>query len=125
MTQPSLPWRDPQTGTCPVADALYKLSGKYKPQILHCLTQGEVHFLELQRMMPNVSHKTLTAQLRDLEQSGLVLRQQKDDARKRVGYRLSPAAQALVPILHALFEWSMSTKTPETTASAGRPAVNI
>ena len=114
----TLPWRLPDSDECPLAETLHTLGGKYKPQILHCLTGGEVHFLELKRLLSGVSHKVLTQQLRDLERDGLVVRSQKQDARKRVGYSLSPSAQGLVPILEALFNWSVSHKTRPQTAQA-------
>ncbi|WP_213544064.1 hypothetical protein [Vannielia litorea] len=41
------PWADPVTGQCPVADTLSILGGKHGAKILHCLTAGERHFLEL------------------------------------------------------------------------------
>lgn len=124
MTEMSLPWRMPNSDRCPLAETLQKLGGKFKPQILHCLTSGEVHFLELQRLIGDISHKTLTQQLRDLEQDGLILRAQKQDARKRVGYSLSPSAQTLVPILQELFHWAVAHQNARPPEPASTSAVN-
>ena len=56
-------WADPITGACPVAEILRTLGGKHGPRILHCLTEGELHFLELTRAIDGISRKVLTDQL--------------------------------------------------------------
>ncbi|MEJ1992202.1 MAG: helix-turn-helix domain-containing protein [Maritimibacter sp.] len=102
------PWTDPLTGQCPVADTLRILGGKHGARILHCLTAGELHFLELQREMEGVSRKVLRAQLREFEESGLVVRTPKRDARQRVGYALTPKGSALGDILGQLYDWQQT-----------------
>jgi DNA-binding HxlR family transcriptional regulator len=106
ITLASRPWEVPLTGECPVADTLKLLGGKHTPRILHCLMAGELHFLELTRTLGSVSRKVLTDHLRELEESGLVRRVQKDDARRRVGYSLTDKGRALGPILSQLYDWS-------------------
>ena len=100
------PWTDPGTDTCPVADTLHLLSGKHGPAILHCLTVGELHFLELQRAVAGISRKVLTDQLRVFEENGLVARIPKQDARSRVGYSLTDKGRALGGILDQLLDWN-------------------
>ena len=102
------PWAIGENGTCPVAETLRTLGGKHKPQILHCLMGGEVHFLELTRQLGGVSRKILTEQLRDLQAAGLIRRRQKDDARRRVGYSLTETGRALVPILGQINDWALA-----------------
>lgn len=100
------PWSVPETGACPVAETLRMLGGKHKASILHSLTLGEVHFLELTRALNGVSRKVLAEQLRDLIDSGLVQRVQKQDARRRVGYSLTERGIALGAILSQLYDWA-------------------
>ncbi|GLT08235.1 winged helix-turn-helix transcriptional regulator [Sulfitobacter porphyrae] len=107
-TPTTRPWADPLTGQCPVADTLRILGGKHGPKILHCLTAGERHFLELQREMEGVSRKVLRAQLKDFEENGMVARTPKGDARQRVGYSLTRKGSALGDILGQLYDWKQT-----------------
>jgi DNA-binding HxlR family transcriptional regulator len=102
------PWADPVTGECPVANTLRTLGGKHGAKILHCLTAGELHFLELQRATDGVSRKVLRDQLREFEESGLVARTPKCDARQRVGYTLTRKGSALGDILGQLYDWQQT-----------------
>lgn len=116
------PWSDPATGDCPVAETLRTLGGKHKPSILHCLLPGELHFLELGRSLGAVSRKVLVAQLRDLEEAGLVVRVQKTDARRRVGYALTEKGQALGRIIDQIHDWAVTHQArPDPAASAAGP----
>ncbi|WP_120633834.1 helix-turn-helix domain-containing protein [Ruegeria sp. EL01] len=106
MTPPDRPWATPETDECPVADTLRLLKGKHGPKVLHCLMSGEMHFLELHRTLMTVSRKVLAAQLLDFEQSGLIVRIEKPETRRRVGYSLTVKGQALCSILSQLYAWS-------------------
>ncbi len=102
------PWSDPITAQCPVAETLRTLGSKHGALVLHCLTKGEMFFLELARELNGVSHKVLRAQLKDFEDSGLIVRSPKNDSRRRVGYALTEKGQALGSILEKLFDWSQT-----------------
>jgi DNA-binding HxlR family transcriptional regulator len=106
MPPSPFPWLDLDNGACPVAETLRTLGGKHKPRLLHSLLAGELHFLELTRVLSGISRKVLTEQLRDLEQAGLIGRKEKNDARKRVAYFLTPKGQALGDILSQIYIWS-------------------
>jgi DNA-binding HxlR family transcriptional regulator len=93
-------------GECPVAETLRALGGKHKPNILHALSNGEQHFLELTRSLPGISRKVLTEQLRELEKFDLVERVEKNDARRHVGYALTARALALGGIVSQLSAWN-------------------
>jgi len=110
---PDQPWAMPQTDDCPVADTLGRLRGKHGPKVLHCLINGEMHFLELNRALINVSRKVLAAQLLAFEQSGLILRSEKLGARRKIGYSLTAKGQALCSILSQIYAWSL--EFPDTT----------
>ena len=101
-------WADPHTGECPVAQTLHILGGKHGPSVLHCLTTGEMHFLELARAIDGISRKVLTDQLKDFEAHGLILRSPKNDARQRVGYLLTAKGRSLCGILGQLYDWNKS-----------------
>ena len=57
---------------CPVEATLSLIGGKYKPLILWHLADRPLHYMELQRRIPNATPKMLSQQLRDLEDCGMV-----------------------------------------------------
>ena len=61
-------------GVCPFATAQRLIQGKWAILILHHLSEGTLRFNELQRKLPKMTHATLSAQLKQLEAEGLVIR---------------------------------------------------
>ena len=59
---------------CPVETTLNIMSGKWKGIILYRLLGGKMRFNELKRLIVNVTHRTLTLQLRELERDGILKR---------------------------------------------------
>jgi len=91
---------------CPVAFAVRTVSGKWKALILLNLKDGPRRFGELKRLIPGVTVRALTLQLRALEADGLLLREDcSSDAILHVRYELTAKAASLGPILDALYEW--------------------
>lgn len=90
---------------CPVDFTLKMVGGKWKPLILHLLSEGTLRFGQLQRAIPNVTQRVLTLQLRELEQDGLLIRTVFPEVPPRVEYSLTPPALRLVPILDGLGQW--------------------
>lgn len=89
-------------------DATLKMiQGKWKPMILFKIYEDhEVRFNELQRYIGTVSHKTLTNQLRELEEDNLVNRHDYKTTPPHVGYRLTKQGQSLVPLLDKICTWA-------------------
>ena len=79
--------------------------------ILRDLLPGTKRFGELKKSIGHVSQKVLTAQLRDMEQSGLVHRQVFAEVPPRVEYSLTDLGQSLKPILDAMQVWGEGYKT--------------
>ena len=91
---------------CPVEAALAVIGGKWKGTILFHLLRDEVlRFNEIRRILPAVSQRTLTAQLRALEADGIIERTVYAEVPPRVEYRLSAYGQTLAPVLAALKTW--------------------
>lgn len=90
---------------CPVKTTLSLIGDKWKVLILRDLMPGARRFGELQRSVGNVSQKVLTAQLRDMEASGLVSRRVYAEVPLRVDYSLTELGKSLKPILDAMNEW--------------------
>ena len=79
---------------CPAELALNILSGKWKLKILWHLSRGTIRFNELQRILGNITTKTLTEQLRELESQGIILRKIYLEVPPRVEYSLRPDLEA-------------------------------
>ena len=60
---------------CPVEATLSLIGGKYKPLILWHLIDHPLHYMELQRLIPNATPKMLSQQLHDLENNGMIHRE--------------------------------------------------
>lgn len=90
---------------CPVEATLDVMSGKWKGVILYHLLEGTLRFGELRRRLRGITQRMLTKQLRELEDSGLVVRTVYAEVPPRVEYRLSKEGHSLEPILRALEAW--------------------
>lgn len=82
------------------------IGGKWKPIILwHLGTKGTKRFSELRRLLPHVTQKMLTQQLRELEADLLVMRTVYPQVPPKVEYHLSDYGRRLMPILHMMCQW--------------------
>ncbi len=92
-------------GKCPFATAQSLISGKWAILILHYLEDGPVRFNELQRLMPKMTHATLSVQLKNLVENGLVERKQYESVPVKVEYSLTEIGKEFRPVMDALQEW--------------------
>ena len=90
---------------CPVETTLTLISDKWKVLILRDLLTGTKRFGELRKSIGHVSQKVLTAQLRQMEASGLVSRKVYAEVPPRVEYSLTDLGFSLKPILDAMWTW--------------------
>ena len=81
------------------------IGDKWKVLILRDLLPGTKRFGELKKSIGSVSQKVLTAQLRDMEENGLVNRKVYAEVPPRVEYSLTELGQSLKPILDAMWNW--------------------
>ncbi|MEM7474087.1 MAG: helix-turn-helix domain-containing protein [Planctomycetota bacterium] len=93
-------------GPCPIAQAIEIFGGKWKSSILYHLEQkGTLRFSELHRVIPGVSKRMLTLQLRELERDGLVQRDYFPEIPPRVEYSTKSTAESLVPVFQVIDDW--------------------
>ena len=90
---------------CPVETTLTLISDKWTVLILRDLMSGARRFGELKRSLGAVSQKVLTAQLRQMEDSGLLTRTVYPEVPPRVEYRLTDLGRSLKPVLDAMQSW--------------------
>ena len=86
--------------------ALSLISGKHKMVILYCLMEFEVvRFNELKRYIKNVSDKTLSSNLKELEKNRLIIRKEYPQIPPKVEYSLSDRGESLMGVLDQLCVW--------------------
>lgn len=95
---------------CPVETTLTLISDKWKVLILRDLMNGTMRFGELRKSIGQVSQKVLTAQLRQMEGSGLLTRTVYPEVPPRVEYTLTDLGRSLKPILDAMRVWGEEYK---------------
>ena len=95
---------------CPVETTLMLIGDKWKVLILRDLMPGTKRFGELKKSIGSVSQKVLTAQLRDMEEKGLVSRRVYAEVPPRVAYSLTERGKSLKPILDAMWTWGEGYK---------------
>lgn len=82
------------------------IGGKWKLIILwHLGLEGTKRFSELKRLIPHITQKMLTNQLRELEEDKLIERKVYAEVPPRVEYTLTDHGQSLMPVLHAMYNW--------------------
>ena len=83
------------------------IAGKWKPAIIYALvTNGTLRFSELRRLIPKVSQRMLTQQLRDLEHHGFVDRVFYPEIPPRVEYSVTKLGRTLHPIFKSVCNWA-------------------
>ena len=90
------------------------ICGKYKMVILYCLMEFKVvRYNELKRYIKTISHKTLSASLKELERDGLIIRKEYPQIPPKVEYSLSERGKSLMEILDQLCVWGEAHKDDE------------
>ena len=90
---------------CPIETTLTLISDKWKVLILRDLMNGTLRFGELKKSIGHVTQKVLTAQLRQMEASGLLTRKVYAEVPPRVEYTLTELGYSLKPVMDALGKW--------------------
>ena len=87
------------------------ISGKHKMVILYCLMEYEpVRFNELRRYVKNISDKTLSVNLKELEADGLITRKEYPQIPPKVEYRLTDRGKSLMEVLDRLCVWGENNR---------------
>jgi DNA-binding HxlR family transcriptional regulator len=90
---------------CAVEAALDVIGNKWKGVILFHLLSGTKRFNELRRLIPNVTQRMLTLQLRELEKDSIIIRTVYPQIPPKVEYSLTGFGQSLKPVISSLKEW--------------------
>ena len=93
---------------CPVEATMDVIGGKWKVIIIHHLLDGTKRFSELRRLIPQVTQRMLTSQLRELESDGAVHREVYPQVPPKVEYSLTKLGKTLEPVLLVMHDWGKS-----------------
>lgn len=107
---------------CPVAQAAEVLTERWTLLVLRELLMGSTRFNEIQRGVPRMSSSLLSKRLRELERSDLLTREPLQGERGYT-YRLTPAGEALGPLVVSLGTWSRDWLKREISAEEADPAL--
>ncbi|WP_070000541.1 winged helix-turn-helix transcriptional regulator [Cellulosilyticum sp. I15G10I2] len=91
--------------TIPVEATLDILGGKWKTLILCHLSYGPKRTSELIRLMPKITQKVLTHQLKELIQDDMIIRKSYNEVPPKVTYELSKLGYSIKPILNSMCDW--------------------
>jgi DNA-binding HxlR family transcriptional regulator len=91
---------------CPFTRAIDTIGNKWKPIIINVIGTRTIRFGQLDAIVPHISRKVLTEQLKELEEDGLLDRLAYKELPPRVEYKLSEKGLAFLPILAAIKEWN-------------------
>ena len=114
---------------CPVEATLDIIGGKWKSIILFRVLEETRRFNELRRLVPNLTQRMLTNQLRELERDGLIARKIYAQVPPKVEYSITDLGKTLEPVLMALTQWAVEhmqprmagSKPPSATAAPSMP----
>ena len=95
---------------CPVEMTLQLIGNRWKVLIIRDLVTGTKRFGELKKLVGSISQKVLTQNLREMEESGLVIRKIYAEVPPRVDYTLTETGYSLKPILDSMDKWGNSYK---------------
>jgi DNA-binding HxlR family transcriptional regulator len=93
--------------TCEIEVAFSVIGGKWKPLILWYLGEYKIiRFSQIQNLMPDITHKILTRQLRELEEYKLIERTIYPEVPVRVEYKITKQGEEVLPILDMMCDWA-------------------
>jgi DNA-binding HxlR family transcriptional regulator len=97
--------------TCEIEVAFGVIGGKWKPMIIWFLGElGTLRFGEIQHLIPEITHKILTKQLRELEENDLIQRKIYSQIPPKVEYTITNKGRDVLPILDMMCNWSTKNK---------------
>ena len=91
---------------CPMDLGINILSGKWKLKILWNIQRKNIiRFNELQKLLGSITTKTLTNQLRELEEQKIIRRNVYPEVPPKVEYSLTELGESIILVLKMLCEW--------------------
>jgi len=87
------------------------IGGKWKMKIMYELSSDSIlRYGELKQKIPAITHKMLSSQLKELENSGIIHRKEYPQIPPKVEYSLTPKGNSLMPILEEMCKWGVANQ---------------
>ncbi len=102
---------------CPVEATLEVLGGRWKGILVYHLLEEPRQFNALHRLVPAITHRMLTLQLRQLERDGVVTRTERAGPVRTVEYACTPLGLSLAPIIDAMVVWGLQRLAARPSAA--------
>ena len=109
---------------CPFTRAIGTIGNKWKPIIINVIGTRTIRFGQLDAIIPHISRKVLTEQLKELEEDGLLERWAYKELPPRVEYKLSEKGLAFLPILESIKEWNLKFEVAPVSKETNYNRVN-
>lgn len=95
--------------SCTTSIAMELIGGKWKSVILYYLIDSKKRYNELRKLIPTITERTLSLQLKQLEKDGLISRRvYTKKPPLKVEYQLTELGQTVTPVLQAIAHWGLS-----------------
>lgn len=99
-------WNSNECGCCAIVYTLSIVGGKWKWLIVDTLSaNGILRYGQLKKLLPHITHKMLSHELKELEAEHLILRNEYHQVPPKVEYSLTEKGKSLLPILDTMCEW--------------------
>jgi len=98
---------------CPMTRSMGVIGTKWKPIIINAIQKRKLRFGQLDAIIPIITRKVLTEQLKELEEDGIIFREYQSDLAQKVEYSLTPKGLELLPILSAIVDWNLKFEAME------------
>ena len=106
---------------CSMTLAMQVIGGKWKLLLLNAIRKEcPMRFGELRKKMIDITHATLTAQLRELEADGVIERKVYAVSPPKVEYKLTALGKQLIPVMQALCDWGDAYRQRDSGLAEGR-----
>lgn len=102
---------------CPVEATMSIIGGKWKCLIIHHLIDGTKRFNELRRLIPTITQRMLTSQLRELEADRIVNRKVYAQVPPKTEYSLTNLGKTLEPVLWSMHDWGKTVINVQNSTS--------
>ena len=90
---------------CPIEAAIGAIGGKHKALVVYNLISKSCRYSELEKAIPDVSHRMLSKQLKELEEDEIITRIVYDTVPPKTEYSLTEFGRSLIPVIDALGSW--------------------
>jgi len=94
---------------CPITYTMEQMGGTWKPEIIWAVKFGVNRFSLLLKEL-NISRKMLSKKLKELEESGILVRTSFPEVPPRVEYSFGKKGDSIIPIIHHMYDWGENNK---------------